>query len=181
MSGELDKVAAETGIPAQKLKEHKVLMQANAMASAEALPGPAREAFSPCPDIKVGPYDVRACYDGDIEYLSLLGHPLHEMRLQAQMEKSADIPNLYQPTGPMAWQLCWLFTRSLDEIDGVVEKGGLDAFKSAAKKEFSRWGLSELIQLSEACITQYGRYWEPVLSYGPASTDDESAPVPKKN
>jgi len=180
MSGELETAAAQLGVPADKLKEHQLRLTANAMASAEALPGPVRTAFDPCQNIQVGPYSVRPCYDADIEYLSLLSHPLNEMRLQAQASGDGNVPNLYQPQGQPAWQLCYLLTTDIDEIDALFEKGGIEAFKKAAKKKMSRLQLSALVKLSEACIEQYGRFWLPVQEYGPAQIDDDS-PEPKKN
>jgi len=180
MSGEIDKAAAALGVPKEKLQEHQLRMTANALASAEALPGPVRDAFSPCPVIMVGEYSVHPCYDGHIEYLSLLEHPLNQMRLEAQMNPESEVQNQYQPTGPAAWQLCYLFTHTLDEIDDLVEKGGLDALKRAAKRQFSRLQMGALIKLSEAAIQQYGLYWAPVLSYGPAESGDDDHEPKKK-
>lgn len=180
MAGELEQVAAATGLPAEKLADHFLRQQTNAAAMAEPLPGAVRDAFAPMQDIEVGPYKVRPCYDGDIEYLSLFDHPLHEMRLRAQAAGSGEIENLYQPQGPMAWELCYLFTHSLDEIDALVEEGGLDALRKEAKKEFSRKRLAALVAISEAAIQQYGLYWQPVLSYGASESGDGDAESVKK-
>jgi hypothetical protein len=180
MSGDLQVISDKTGVPLEKLAEVSARNIANAQAMAEPLPGPVRDAFSVCEGIKCGPFTVRPCYDGDIEYLSQLGHPLHEMRLQAQANESGEVENLYRPQGKAAWELCYLFTRSLDEVDAVVEGGGLDAFRKDAKKVIgNKCSLSMLVALSTAAIKQYTAYWEPMLSYGEIETDDDEGS--KKN
>lgn len=167
------------GVSEQQLADHLSRQKANDLAMSEALPGPVRDAFTPVQDIAVGPFKVRPCYDGHIEYLSLLKHPLHEMRVKA-MTQGASVANTYEPQGPRAWELCFLFTHTLDEIDELVAKGGLLALQAAAKKEFSRQTLLALVQLSNAVIQQYAAYWQPVLGYKPAEPDADADGGEKK-
>lgn len=180
MAGDIEKAAVEMGLPAERLADHLLRQQSNDLAMSEPLPGAVRDAFSPVQDIKVGPYSVRPCYDGDIEYLSLLKHPLHEMRMRARASKSGQVENLYEPQGPKAWELCFLFTHSLDEIDEIVAKGGLSALQTGAKKEFSRKQLLALVEISNAAVQQYVLYWQPVLGYGAAAPEGEDGEAEKK-
>lgn len=179
MTGELEQVAALSGVPTEKLKDHLLRKQTDAAAMAESLPGPVRDAFEPMQSVKSGPYTVRYCCDGDIEYLSLLEHPLNEMRLRAQANPEAKIDDLTQATGQTAYDLCYLFTHSLDEIDDLWESGGKDAFQKASKKEFKKLTMMQLVALGTVCVQQYGRYWNPMLSYDAA--ESENGEVVKKN
>jgi hypothetical protein len=176
MTGETPTATAEAVI------EDQVREAAGQQAMGEPLPGPVRDAFTPMQSVRCGPYTVRFCCDGDIEYLSLLDHPLNEMRLRkiANPDPNAPVESLYEPTGKMAWDLCYLFTHTLDEVDELYENGGIPAFRKASKKEFSRLTYTMLAALSTACIQQYGRYWNPVLSYGAAESQDEEGVVKKK-
>lgn len=150
------------------------MLMAGKQAMAEPLPGSVRDAFAVSPDIQCGRYTVRPCYDADIEWLSLLGHPLHEMRLRRESSQDGKVENLYEPRGRYAWELFYMLTHPVDEVDELMAKDGLEAFRAAAKKEFSRLQFHGLLKLSEACLAQYARYWDPTLSYGPASDGEES-------
>lgn len=192
MPGDIQAISAATGVPEEKLRDHALRTVTDAAAMAEPVPGAVRDALLGTSPLKVGGYAVRACYDGDIEYLSLLEHPLNELRLRtaaisaedaAQREKEfQDIwkgfVESHQYRGPMAWQLCYLLTRSLDDVDAVFANGGLDGIRSAAKKEFSRVTPTALMQLTPACVTQYLRSWNTVLTHGAAEESDDG---PKKN
>lgn len=196
MAGELEKASVLTGIPVEGLIEGEVRKQANAQAMAEPVPGAVRDALLQRTPIKVGDYFVRACCDGDIEYLSLLEHPMNELRLQVanitvedpEARKAAfeaiweKIIASHRSRGPMGWQLAFLFTHTPDENDAVFDKGGLEALRKAAKKEFSRVESVIVRQVADACIAQYLRSWQPMLSYDAAATEsDDGEVVVKKN
>lgn len=185
MTGELEKAAETLGVSVERLRDHQLRTAANDLAMGEPLPGAVRDAFAVMPDIKVGRYTVRPCYDADIEWLSMLEHPLHQMRLNAQASGGA-VENLYTPQGPAAWELCYMFTHPVDEVDELMTSSGLDGFRRAARKEFSRLQLAGLVKLSEAAIHQYGMYWNPLLDYGAAKAEDDDGepvivPAVKKN
>lgn len=184
MTGEAQTVG---GVPLEILKEHQIRTTANAAAMAEPLPGPVRDAVSGRSPIKVGKYQVRACKDCDIEYLSLLNHPMNGLRLEMAARPDAKFEDLWADfekqhnyRGPMAWQICYLLTHDPDDVDQVFEREGIEGIKNAARKEFSRLSPSAVVELTPACLIQYMRSWTPVLSYEPAATDDDDAPL-KKN
>ena len=178
---ELKKLETVTGVPAEKLLEHSAKKIADAQATGEPLPGAVRDAFSLTPDIKVGSYTVRACLDFDIELLSMLNHPLNEMRLAVIASEGKEVPELFKPSGSMAWELCFIFTTPVDELDELVGKLGLAGLKNAAKARYSRLQPVGLATLSAACIKQYLASWNPALSYGEAEQVNEEGEPVKKN
>lgn len=180
-------VANEQGIPVDVLRQNQIVKSANAAAMAEPLPGPVREVVSSRAQVRVGNYVVRECMDCDIEYLSLLEHPMNGLRLEMAARPDAKFEDLwveFEKThnyrGPMAWQICYLLTHDPDEIDRVFEKDGLNGIRECARKQFSRLRPAELMALTPACLVQYMKSWSPVLSYGPAETDSDDEPL-KKN
>jgi hypothetical protein len=191
MPADIATTATEVGLSPEKLAEYHVQKQAEQQAMAEPLPGSVKEAIAGRVPIKVGKYSVRPCFDGDIEYLSMLDHPLNELRLQTAAISATDpderkkqfdvIWNKFVESsgyrGPMAWALCYVLTHTLDEVDEVFERGGLDSLRIAAKKEFSRVGPREVSELTPVCVGQYLRSWNSMLGY--ESADDDSGS--KKN
>lgn len=177
---ELERISQATGVPVEKLVEHQAKQIADKQASAEPLPGPVRDAFSINPSVKCGDYTVRACLDYDIELLSNLKHPLNEMRLAVIASEGREVPELFKPSGSMAWELCFIFTTPIDELEEIVDRVGVEGLKLAAKKRFSRLQPSGLSVLSAACIKQYLASWNPALAYGEAEAEDDESGEPKK-
>lgn len=132
---------------------------AGRQAAATPLPGPLRDVFALVPDIAVGPFKVRPFYDIDFEFLTALNHPLKDMMVEGK------ISDKFLPTGAMAWQLCWMMTRPVDEADAVFKKGVLEV-NVAARAEFGKLQLPALAKLIEAVIRQMTIYWSPSLEYG---------------
>jgi hypothetical protein len=172
-----------------------VMRAAGRQAMAEPVPGSVRDAVLQRTPIPVGDYSVRACEDGDIELLSLLEHPMNELRLQVaampdgdpeQRKQSFDAiwskwVESHQYRGPHAWEICFLLTRPGEEADAIFEKGGLDAVRNAARREFRRLSPRAIMELTPVCITQYLRSWNTMLSYGSSEGDGENDLGLKKN
>lgn len=177
---ELERLSELTGISPEKLLEHQAKQTADKQAMAEPLPGPVRDAFSINPSVKCGDYTVRACLDYDIELLSNLKHPLNEMRLAVIASEGREVPELFKPSGSMAWELCFIFTTPIDELEGIIDKVGIEGLKLAAKKKFSRFQPTGLTLLSSVCIKQYLASWNPALAYGEAEAESEEGEEPKK-
>jgi hypothetical protein len=124
-------------------------------------PGPMREAFSPCPNIVVGRYEVRRVRDGDFYTLEALGHPLK--RWSAINDGSYDC----EPTGPQCWQVLWILTREAYEVRDEMRVDGGKSLKEKAEYEFAEYGLLELGQLMMAVAKQLGVYAGAVVEYEP--------------
>ena len=147
-------------------------------AASDPLPGPLKDVFKTPDSIDVaGHYQVRAFYDFDMEVLVQLDHPLHKMMMagQAGTETEAE----YTPRGMPAWELCWLMTTPVREVDKVLVESGVAGLRAKAKEEFSCLQMGGLMAVSEACIRQIRAYWAPVLGYAaPEQPGDDGA---KKN
>ena len=159
----------EHNIPglAEKIEQAKQERDAAAAANAVPLPGPLGEAFSPCQDIKVNSYTVRPFYDIDFEILQMVDHPLARMALGGE-RYGETIKDL---RGKSAWIICWLLTHGVDEVDDISQ-GGRDAVEKAARKEFGKKQLGELLQISSAVIEQFGRYFSTVVGLSAADAED---------
>lgn len=135
-----------------------------------ALPGPLPDAFSPVPDIKVGPHTVRPFYDLDFEFLQHLNHPFYQAR-QASLAGKEDED--FFPSGPAAWQLCWIMTRPPEETEKVLAAGptlqeAVQSLTAKARSEFGRLRSEALQALVLAVARQVRVYWSTAVSYGPA-------------
>ena len=141
-------------------------------ANSEPLPGAAADAFAIPQHIDVkGRYQVRPFYDADFEIMKALDHPLRKMVLGGEKfgEKLEDF------SGMNCWVLCWLMTHDCDHVDALAETG-VEAMKSAAKKEFSRLPWAALIEIQKAVFEQFGRSVSTLVGF--SSEEDSSV---KKN
>ena len=146
-------------------------------ALAEPLPGPLKDAFAMQQDIEVGRWKVRPFYDIDFEFLSLLGHPLYHMMKAAMSGKDYNEAVNQIPRGPEAWELAWILTRDTDEVELAVKKGGGQAVKDAAKKEFGKLQFPAIVGLVKAAFSQLSIYWGTVISYGEPEKKREDGEV----
>jgi hypothetical protein len=178
----------------ENLIEQSVRVAANNQAMAEPIPGQVREAILGELPIKVGKFTVRPCFDGDIRYLSLLEHPLNELRLATAAMVSQDkdsrekefeaiwkkFVGVHNYRGPSAWELSWILTHDIDEVNKVFRSGGLEALREKAEGEFCRLSPKDVVEVTQVCISQYLKSWGPMLAYEAAESSDDDAPV-KKN
>ena len=183
-----------TLIEPAKLNEARVAIESGRQAMAEPVPGAVRDAIEQRTPIKVGSYSVRACEDGDIELLSLLEHPMNQLRLETAAIGAVEPEDRkkafeaiwtrwvesHSYRGPMAWQICFILTHPGEDVDAIFDEGGLVAIRDAAKKEFRRLGPRQLMELTPVCINQYLRSWNTMLSHEPMA-DDDSGELVKKN
>lgn len=157
----------------ERVRQENAADDAGKRALAEPLPGPLRDAWALPDSIKVGPYEVRPFYDIDFEFLSLIQHPLYKEMLASQSGKEA--AEEFFPRGPAAWELCWIMTRSVDDVEAAIKLGGRVALAAAAKKEFSMKQLSALMQLVTAATRQMSVYWSTAQTFGAAPANGEAA------
>ena len=144
-------------------------------AIATPLPGSLADAFSIAPEITVGKYKIRAFCEIDFEFLQALQHPLYEMLIAtfSGKENKSD----YFPRGQVAWELCYIFTHSIDEVEELF-KTGTGYVKEAAKKEFGKVTFAGVLVLHKAVLKQVMMALTTAIAYGSAEDGDEGS---KKN
>ena len=149
--------------------------EATARASATPLPGSLADAFAIAPDITVGKYKVRPFCEIDFEFLQALEHPLYDMLIAtfSGKENKAD----YFPRGQVAWELCYIFTHPIDEVEELF-KTGTGYVKEAAKKEFGKVTFAGVLVLHKAVLKQVMAASSTAIAYGSAEDSDEGS---KKN
>ena len=154
--------------------------KAGMQAATAALPGPMRDVFSPAPDIIVSdtPHQrisVRRFVDRDFVFLSALGHPLN------RFSSFADRSYSFEPSGELAWQLCWLLTRPVADIKAAFKTIGAEGIKEAAADEFGELPIFGIGKIMEAIAKQMTIYASAHLEYEPNETGAEgekSSPKP---
>jgi len=129
-------------------------------AAATAKPGPLADIWASTPDIKVGEFVVRPFYDLDFEFFQDLDHPFAAFAMG-----NADAIEGFVPRGPDAWQLIWVMTRPVAEVEALFKTEGREAVKQAAKSEFGVYRLGALAALSEAVMKQLAVYASSVVGY----------------
>jgi hypothetical protein len=149
--------------------------EVTARASATPLPGSLADAFAIAPDITVGKYKVRPFCEIDFEFLQALEHPLYDMLIAtfSGKENKAD----YFPRGQVAWELCYIFTHPIDEVEELF-KTGTGYVKEAAKKEFGKATFAGVLVLHKAVLKQVMAASQTAIAYGSATDDDDGS---KKN
>ena len=154
---------------ATKVAEIQERREATARASATPLPGSLADAFSLAPEIKVGKYKVRPFCEIDFEFLQALEHPLYEMLIAtfSGKENKAD----YFPRGQVAWELCYIFTHPIDEVEELF-KTGTGYVKEAAKKEFGKLPFAGVLVLHKAVLKQVMAASQTAIAYGSAEDSD---------
>ncbi len=125
--------------------------QDEAEQQAAAIPEESRDVFAPAPDIEAGPFKVRRFVDRDFMFLSALGHPLNSFAALAEGSYA------FEPTGELAWQLCWLLTRPIAEIKEQFMQGAASV-KEAADNEFGELPIYAIGMVMEAIVKQMTIY-----------------------
>ena len=129
-------------------------------AAATAKPGPLADIWSLAPNIKVGQFSIRPFYDLDFEFFQELDHPFAAFAMG-----NADAIEGFIPRGPDAWQLIWVMTRPVADVEAVFQSEGAEGVKLAAKREFGVYRLGALAALSEAVMKQLAVYASSVAGY----------------
>jgi len=156
---------------AETAKRQKLEDQAARIALAAARPGPLRDVFASQQDIKVGKYAVRPFFDLDFEFLSELEHPFASFAVGNTKELEEFVPR-----GPQAWQLFYIMTKPVAEVDAEFIAGGPAAIKAAARKEFAQYQLGGLFALYQAVVKQLTTYASSVVGF-----DSQEAPDKKED
>lgn len=140
--------------------------EAGRRAAAEPLPGAARAAFTLEPDIEVGHYKVRAACDFDLNLLSQLNSKFYDFFM-----KGGDSDTL--PTGPDAWDLCYVMTNEPRAVAKLVKERKLQGLRDAAEYEFAFLQLRDLSQIVLAAVRQVALSCETVTAHKAASQGAE--------
>jgi len=159
---------------AARIAEIAERREVTARAAATPLPGALADAFSFQPDIKAGKYTVRPFCEADFEYLQALEHPMHEILIATFSGKETNAD--YFSSGQKAWELCYLLTHSIDELDNLF-KAGKQGFKDTAANEFRRLPFGSVSIIHAAAVKQVMDASKAAVGYAASEDDDGS----KKN
>jgi hypothetical protein len=128
--------------------------QAGREAAMTPLPGPLKDVFAPCQNLKVGPWEIRPVYDADLETLLAWDHPF--VKFLVSMLSGVEAKD-YIPRGQDAWTLFWAFTHSPEELDAYAQQpDGKQKVEQLARKQFRHLTLPQCMKLSEAVMMQVG-------------------------
>jgi hypothetical protein len=130
--------------------------------AATAFPGPLRDVFALDPDITVGMYRVRPCFDYDLRVLAQLNHPAYNLLLRGD-EKSD-----FLPIGPEAAILAWMFTQPVQQLKAAMEHDGPAKCQKQADEMFEFVQPRVLGLLVQAVARQITVSTNARLEYGPA-------------
>lgn len=160
---------------ADKVAYDRLEDKAAEIAVASARPGPLADVFALQQDIMVGKYKVRPFFDLDFEFLHELEHPFASFAVGNTKELEDFIPR-----GPKAWQLFYLLTNPVEDVEAQFKAEGADGIRAKAKAEFSRYQLGAMFKLYEATVKQLTVYASSVVGYTQDSaeadkTDDKEA------
>ena len=155
---------------AEKQQRQKIEDAAGLQAATEPLPGPAREAFTLEPSQQVGPYQVRAACDFDLNLLSQLNSKFYALFMSGGAADEL-------PSGPDTWDLCWIMTRPAREVAAFIKEQKLAGLKESAKDEFAFMPVRDLAALVIPCIRQIVASCTTVIGHeapgGPEKTPEE--------
>jgi hypothetical protein len=157
----------------ERQKEQVIEDQAGLEAAHKPFPGTSKNAFNVFPNKKAGPYDIRPFYDGDFDILESINHPL--IAFIAEPEETR-IKKLPPENGKTAWQIMWLFTRSIEEIEDRFDKGTLQSdFERLPRKEFGKLRREALREIYGAIYEQMSIYWDSSAAFQAKKEDEEAA------
>jgi hypothetical protein len=160
-----------------KVQQQQMEDAAGAQAATVPFPGPLREVYAGKQDIPVGKWTVRMFWDADFEILERLQHPMAAFLTAAISGKPTDLEG-YTGRGPSAWQLNWIMTRPIAEVDKVLVEGGPALLNTKARAEFGELQLAQLSEFVGPILEQLTRYWGPAPS--PERVEGEHSPNPPR-
>lgn len=159
----------EIPLTEEKLKELVQDDRITAEAGRTPFPGALRDAFKIGTEIEVGKYKVRPFFDGDIDVLLTLDHPLAKMAFGED-----GWGELKTTRGQMAWDLCWVMTQPVQNVSNMLDQDDAIAnIRRASKAEFSKYQLGDLVLIQKAIFTQFTRYLSPVIGFEAADENGQ--------
>ena len=132
-------------------------------AGALPLPGSVGDAFSTGP-IQVGQFSVRKIVAYDWRILQRLNNSL----LRQLSTVGSDNP--VESDDDSEWQLIWILTHTLDEVDHALKQGNFD---SLCRNEIGGLDSPIVVQLMDAVVEQIRRSISTVLSYSEKEQEGE--------
>lgn len=166
-------------IPEQLLKDIEAKNADNALedkageeAASKLFPGSSKDAFRVFNDIEIEKFKVRMFYDGDFDVLQSINHPLIAWVETKAGERESKIP---PARGKTAWQIMWLLTTPIEEIEQRLEQGTLkDDFEKLPRKIFGRLRVEALARLYGAIYDQFNIYWDSGASFRNKDSEKEN-------
>jgi hypothetical protein len=132
-------------------------------AASRPFPGTTKEAFNLFPEIQVADFKVRPFYDGDFDILESINHPFIAWMMSNEAEKKN---RLYKIQGRAAWQIMWLLTTPIEEIEKECDDGTLkDSIEKKPRKIFGRMRFEAINAIHDAIFRQVSIYWNSSAAY----------------
>ena len=171
-----ESVPLESPAVRHKIAETQERNEAAERAAATPLPGPLADAFAIAPDVPCGTYKVRPFLECDFEFLKALEHPLYEILIDLWQNTKTATHDFF-PRGQQGWEICYLFTHTVDEVEALL-KNGAQALKDSAKKEFGKMPTAAIAALNKAANQQCLVAFSTTINYGASESPDDGS---KKN
>ncbi len=155
---------AQNGLTEEQLRNHGLDRAAEKRANADPLPGPLADAFTNGP-IKVGKWQVRQIVAYDWTIMKAINSPLFQQMLEADKPEGEQKETEF--TEVQTYEICWQFTRSIEEVDAVFTKAGHVGVTIAAKKAIAYQVTSpeEIADILEAVTKQVMNAFATALKY----------------
>ena len=134
-------------------------------------PGVLKDVFALDPNVQVGPYSVRPCYDYDLRVLKLAGHPAYDLVVLGNTEKD------FLPSDDDGRFLAWQFTTPVKDVKDLVEgPDGLARMRALANAQWEFIQTRTILHVVKAAVGQLIRSISPRLDYEP-DTYEEAKPT----
>jgi hypothetical protein len=165
------------GIPADKAREAIENRKATAEANKVPFPGALAAAFAAPQTVEIGGYKIYPFCDGYIDVLQTLNHPL--AKLLDKDDEDGWGADIKSTRGQLAWNLCYLMTTPVDEIEKLVEtpENWVPEFEKLAKAKFKNVLYRTLVGLQTVIVQQFVASHVTVIGF--EESDDTGNPKKK--
>lgn len=147
--------------------------EAGFQAAIEPFPGSTADIFALDPDIRVGSYRVRPCYDSDLRVLKLNKHPVYDI-VMSRVLTGEPSTQRFLPSDPEGHFLAWLFTTDRRVALDRIKADGYAKAVEDADEAFMDCQPKVCIELCGAAADQIGKGMQSRLSYRPTKSGKES-------
>jgi len=139
-----------------------------AQAQCRPLPGPAGKAFT-TGNIKAGSKTVYRVVPAHFAILQALDSPLLKMIESATTKKQVETD--FKPLEQ--WEVCYTFTEDVESVYGLLEKDGVKAIRSAAKKAVGlKWDAASVNLVLMAVLEQVKRHIQTTVKLATEMKDE---------
>jgi hypothetical protein len=156
-----------------KQAEQDIEDQAGREAAHKPFPGSSKAAFDIFPNKQAGPFSIRPFYDGDFDILESINHPLIAWVSEPEESRKSKYP----PTrGKTAWEIMWLLSTPIEEIEERFEKGTLkNDLEKLPRLKFGRLRAEALAEIYGVIYEQLSLYWDSSATFQAKKEDDKEA------